>query len=102
MNKLPSTEEEWNETPRPVPLDPDAEDLRLASTYSLKPCPFCGDRSPVAFGLINQRTSIICYRVTCGNYRCNASVQFNSRDRDAAREGALKCWQRRIDRETSG
>lgn len=85
-----------NADTKQITLDPDAEDMRLASTYSLKPCPFCGDRSPTAFGQINLKTNIIGYRIACGNYRCNASVLFNARgDREAAREGVIKCWQRR-------
>lgn len=97
---LPTTEAEWAATPRPVALDPDAEDLRLASTVSLSPCPFCGDKSPVAMGQFQRVSGIYGYHVQCGNFRCNASVLHSARDREAARAGAVANWQRRVTQES--
>lgn len=92
---LPVTEAEWETTPRPVPLDPDETDLKIASTYSLRPCPFCGNRSINAHGEQNLQTGIIGYRVSCDNFRCFASVFASSRSREDARTRAVENWEKR-------
>jgi hypothetical protein len=93
MDKLPVTEAEWEATPRPVPLEPDARDLQLCSTCELKPCPFCGSQSVCAHGQINKQRGIYGYNVGCAN--CLASVIYNANDRDVARNGAIERWQAR-------
>lgn len=92
-DKLPLTEAEWNATQRPVPLDADATDLRLASEVFLKPCPFCGSKSIVAHGQLNKQTQIYGYHVECG--ACFASVLYNDFAREEARTKAVERWQTR-------
>lgn len=80
----------------PISLEPTNEDLRYAMYRGLlKNCPFCDDHRAMPMGYKNEQTSIYCYRVTCGNYECNATVQYNAYDRDEARAGAIRQWQRR-------
>lgn len=100
-DSLPVTTEEWAATPRPVPLEPDETDLRIASTICLLPCPFCGNRSVIAHGAKNEQTRIFGYRVECADHRCFGSVFSNSRDRDEARTRAIEKWQTRANVPTS-
>ncbi len=93
-DKLPETEEEWEATPRPVSLAPDARDLYIASHICLKPCPFCGSH-PVAMGQQNPRSQLFGYRIQCTNYECHGNVFTCEETREKARERAIQQWDRR-------
>ena len=71
-------------------LEPDQEDLRIASTITLLPCPFCGVH-PITFSDQNEATGYVVTRVSCVG--CDANVFSCGRDRDAARKAALAKWQ---------
>lgn len=95
MTNLPVTNEEWAATPRPVHLEPDPAELKLASTYSLKPCPFCGKRGPIASSTHNEQTGNFGCRVECTNWRCMASVFSGATTREDARTQAIANWEKR-------
>lgn len=92
---LPTTEAEWAATPRSMLLAPDAEDMKLASTHTLKPCPFCGSRGAMAHGKTNKQTGIYSYMVECNQRSCMASTFANGMSRDEARREAIRRWESR-------
>lgn len=73
-------------------IEPDDEDLRIASTHALPGCPFCGAQ-PISFQEANDETGLVVARVACT--RCHGNVHYCGRDRDEARQGAIRDWSRR-------
>lgn len=78
------------------PVEPDARDLQLASTYELPPCPFCGDRSPITSTTYRADTGIYRTLVICTRTECMAEIGANYRTKDAARKAAIIKWSRRV------
>jgi hypothetical protein len=100
IDDLPITEEQWAKVPRPVPLDPDKTDLYHASHRSLMPCPFCG-KHPILAGKLNEQTGIYGYEVICDPVYCGVVLFANGRNRNEARELAIKKWSTRCTKEPS-
>ena len=95
--RLPSWEEP--DSRGLVGLEPDAEDLRLASTIVLKSCPFC-DQSPETQNRFRPDTGVYRSVVSCTG--CMADVGYNARSREEARRGAIAAWERREGPEAKG
>ncbi len=82
-------------------LEPTADDLYIAGhTGVLKRCPFCGS-DPIVHTYVNEKPEFYpepIYRslVSCTTTKCMASVGYNDRSKDVARERAIERWQKRV------
>ena len=73
-------------------LQPDERELKIAATISLEPCPFCGAQ-PIAWTEVNDSTGFHVGKVACTD--CHGGIDFCMPTREDAREGAIKCWNKR-------
>ncbi|WP_157638376.1 Lar family restriction alleviation protein [Burkholderia ubonensis] len=80
-------------------FEPDALELRIASTTHLPACPFCSHNAIMASSVnrdpIFGKEPVFQTRIACTNHNCNASVVANERTREEAQQHAIAQWTRR-------
>jgi C4-type Zn-finger protein len=80
-----------------LPID-DLE-RHIAGHVALPSCPFCGGH-PILHSSVNETpmfgdVPVYQSRLSCTNYRCNASMVCNERDRETAQKGVIAQWSNR-------
>lgn len=81
-------------------LEPDERNIECVTRAVLSSCPFCGTRTVILIDSYNADTGIYRSVAHCTNYRCDASLGYNARDRREAQDGAVERWSQRASRPT--
>jgi C4-type Zn-finger protein len=77
----------------------DELERHIAGHVALPGCPFCGNH-PILHSSVNENpvfgdVPVFQSRLSCTNFKCNASMIANERSRDEAQKRVIEQWKRR-------